>query len=253
MPFFDEHDEPVTRIFLVQRTPRLFQLVRPISFLEAGRPETERVRVPAHEIDAPPVGANATDLASVPTFLWGLIASYGRQTSAALLHDYLSGKARRGDPPTGIRRRREADRLFGVALVESGVPRLRARIMRSYVSIEKFAEFRRWQALLMVAHAVLGVLSIYAAIGMAFGWYPGAPWWMLVFLLAPAASSVLWWRDAPAMLVITYTGAVLTPFMIVAALGQVVLLALEGALWLVTGARAPAPVIGPTILARRRP
>ena len=55
------------------------------------------------------------------------------------------------------------------------------------------------------------------------------------------------------MLVIIYTGAVLVPFMIVAALAQVVLFGLEGAVWLATGARTPVPVIGPTILARRRP
>lgn len=251
MPFFDEHDEPLTRVFLVQRSPRHFQLLRPISFLEAGRPEAERVRVPAHDVDKPAVGGNATDLASVPTFLWGLVASYGRQTSAALLHDRLSDKARRGDRSDGIRRRREADRLLAVALLESGVPRLRAWIMRSYVSIEKFAEFRRWQALLMVAHAALGVLSIYAAIGIAVGWW--SAWWMPGLLLAPAASSVLWWRDAAAMLIIIYSGAVLAPFMAVAAIGQAALLVLEGAVWLATGARGPAPVIGPTILARRRP
>jgi hypothetical protein len=253
MPFFDEHGEPLTRIFLVQRSPRCFQLVRPISFLEAGREESERVRVPAHDINAPAVGDNATDLASVPTFLWGLIASYGRQTSAALLHDHLSDEASSADPATGIRRRREADRLFGVALLESGVPRLRAWVMRAYVSIDKYVQFRRWQALLMVAHVALGVLSIYAAIGMAVGWWPGAPWWMLALVGAPAVSTALWWRDAVAMLVIIYTGVFLVPFMIVAALGQVVLLVLEGTVWLATGARAPAPVIGPTILARRRP
>lgn len=251
MPFFDEHDEPLTRIFLVQRSPRLFQLLRPISFLEAGRPESQRVRVPAHDIDKPAVGDNATDLASVPTFLWGLIASYGRQTGAALLHDHLSGEARLSDPADGIRLRRVADRLFGVALQESGVPRLRAWIMRSWVGIEKFGEFRPWQGRLMVAHVVLGVLSIYAAIAIAVGWW--SPLWMLVLLFLPAVSTVLWWRDALAMVVIIYTGAVLSPVMIVAAIGQVVLLVLEGAVWLATGARAPAPVIGPTILARRRP
>jgi hypothetical protein len=251
MPFFDEHGEPLTRVFLVQRSPRCFQLLRPISFLEAGRPEAERVRVPAHDVDKPAVGDNATDLASVPTFLWGLIASYGRQTSAALLHDHLSDEARRGDPADGIRLRRVADRLFGVALVESGVPRLRAWIMRSYVSIEKFAEFRRWQVLLMVVHVALAVLSIYAAIGIAVGWW--SPWWSLGLVLAPAVSSALWGRDAVAMLIIISTGAVFAPFMLVAAIGQVVLLVLEGTVWLATGARAPAPVIGPTILARRRP
>ena len=103
----------------------------------------------------------------------------------------------------------------------------------------------------MVVHAVLGVLSIYAAIGIGVGCgsHPGGCWGSL---LAPAVSSVLWWRDAVSMLVIIYTGAVLAPFMVVAAVGQVVLLVLEGAVWLATGARAPAPVIGPTILARRQ-
>ena len=251
MPFFDESDEPLTRVFLVQRSPRCFQLLRPISFLEAGRPEAERVRVPAHDINKPAVGDNATDLASVPTFLWGLIASYGRQTSAALLHDHLSDEARLGDRSSGIRLRRVADRLFGVALVESGVSLLRAWIMRSYVSIQKFAVFRWWQALFMVVHVALGVLAIYAVIAIAVdGW---APRWMLGLLVAPAASTVVWWRDAVAMLIIIYTAAVFTPVMIVAALGQVVLLVPEGAVWLATGRRTPAPVIGPTILAQRRP
>ena len=47
--------------------------------------------------------------------------------------------------------------------------RLRAWLMQAYVSIQKYAEFRPWQALLMVVHVALGVLSIYAAIGMAIG------------------------------------------------------------------------------------
>src|SRR6185312_2248520 len=129
MPFFDEQGAPLDRIYLVQRSPRHFQLLRPISFLEAGRPESQRIVVPAHDPELPAVGDNQTDLASVPPFLWGLVASYGRQTAAALLHDHLSDVARHGDPTMRIRRRREADRLFGVALLDSGISILRTLIM----------------------------------------------------------------------------------------------------------------------------
>lgn len=256
MPFFDEHNQPLDRIFLVQRSPRHFQLLRPISFLAAGRPEQERVTIPAHDVDRPAVGDNQTDLASVPTFLWGLIASYGRQTSAALLHDHLSAQARHGNPATRVRRQRDADRLFGVALIESGIPVLRASIMTSFVSIEKFVEFRRWQAYLMVVHVAVGIAFIYAAVGLVVGlWTPAVIFgpWMLVLFLAPAVSTVFWLRDATAMLVIIHAGVFLAPFVVVAFLAQLVLAIMESTVWLATGRRGPAPVIGPTILAQRRP
>lgn len=256
MPFYDEQGEPLDRIYLVQRSPRHFQLLRPISFLEAGQPESQRVEIPAHDPDRPAVGDNQTDLASVPPFLWGFIASYGRQTAPALLHDRLSAEARRGDPATRIDRRRVADRLFGAAVLDSGISLLRMLVMRSFVSVQKFVEFRRWQARAMVGHAVLGVAFVYAMIGVASGLWTlpiGSSPWMLVLVLLPGATMAVWWRDAVTMIVIVYAGAVFVPFILGAAVAQLVLLLAEGAVWLLTGLRGPVPVIGPTILARRTP
>ncbi len=255
MPFFNEQGEPLDRIFLLQRSPRHFQLLRPISFLEAGRPESQRIVVPAHDPELPAVGDNQTDLASVPPFLWGLIASYGRQTAAALLHDHLSDEARHGDPATRIDRRRVADRLFGVALLESGISILRMLVMRSFVSVQKYVEFRRWQGYTMIAHAALAIAFVYAVIGAVSGLWAtpmsSSPWSLLLVLL-PTVTTMLWWRDAVTMIVIVYMGAIFAPFILIAAVAEFLLLLVEGAVWLLAGRRGPVPVIGPTILARRR-
>ncbi|WP_349904379.1 DUF1353 domain-containing protein [Parafrigoribacterium humi] len=256
MPFYDEQGAPLDRIYLVQRSPRHFQLLRPISFLEAGRPESQRVEVPAHDPDLPAVGDNQTDLASVPPFLWGLVASYGRQSAAALLHDHLSDEARRGDPATRIRRRREADRLFGVALLDSGISILRMLIMRSFVSVQKYVEFRRWQASAMIAHAVLAIAAVYAVIGAVAGLWTtplGSSPWVLLFVLLPAVTTVAWGRDTVTMIVVVYAGAIFAPFILAAFIAQFFLLLVEGVVWLLAGRRSPVPVLGPTILARHRP
>ena len=71
-----------------------------------------------------------SDLASVPSFLWGVIPSYGGHTMAALLHDTQCTAAEYGDLPPpgepGTRRpmaerlalRRRADDLFRFVLIE---------------------------------------------------------------------------------------------------------------------------------------
>lgn len=256
MPFYDEQGGPLDRIYLVQRSPRHFQLLRPISFLEAGEPESQRVEISAHDPERPAAGDNQTDLASVPPFLWGLVASYGRQTAAALLHDHLSDEARHGDPATRIDRRRVADRLFGVALLESGISIVRMLIMRSFVSVQKYVEFRCWQACALIGHAMLGIAFIYAVVAVGAGAWTASvdsSSWILLLILLPAATTVVWWRDALTMIVIVYAGAVFAPFILSAAIAQLVLLLVEGVVWLLAGRRGPVPVIGPTILARRTP
>src|SRR5690625_4394114 len=71
-----------------------------------------------------------TDLASVPALLWGVIASYGRQTLPAVLHDVLYDAARRaGTMRTGRRLRREADVLFRATLRENGAGPVRQWLM----------------------------------------------------------------------------------------------------------------------------
>lgn len=76
-----------------------------------------------------PVGF-VTDLASVPELLWGVIASYGRQTLPAVLHDHLyAAAAAAGSLPRARRLRREADVLFRATLRESGAGRVRQWLM----------------------------------------------------------------------------------------------------------------------------
>lgn len=76
-----------------------------------------------------------TDLASVPSFLWGVIASYGRQTLPALVHDHLCAVAHAQPGPRRRRTRREADRLFRTMLAASGSGVLRRWLMWSAVRL----------------------------------------------------------------------------------------------------------------------
>ncbi|MBD8061274.1 DUF1353 domain-containing protein [Oceanitalea stevensii] len=61
-----------------------------------------------------------TDLASVPSVLWGVIASYGRQTLPAVLHDTLYAAARTARATRARRLRRQADTLFRATLRATG-------------------------------------------------------------------------------------------------------------------------------------
>lgn len=87
-----------------------------------------------------PRGRFETDLASVPSPLWGLVASYGTQTLPAILHDWQHVGFRRereeGARRTSLRRqRRLADHLFRTTLRESGSAPLRSWIMWSAVRV----------------------------------------------------------------------------------------------------------------------
>ncbi|PYF95624.1 Protein of unknown function [Georgenia satyanarayanai] len=70
-----------------------------------------------------------TDLASVPTVLWGVIASYGRQTLPAVLHDMLYAAARDARATRARRLRREADTLFRATLRATGAGPVRQWLM----------------------------------------------------------------------------------------------------------------------------
>jgi hypothetical protein len=77
-----------------------------------------------HTVEPKLVGKS--DLSSVPWFLWWFIASYGRHTAAALLHDQLIDAIDR----------RYADWVFRSALKESGTPFFRRWLMWTAVSLE---------------------------------------------------------------------------------------------------------------------
>jgi hypothetical protein len=76
MPFSEADGRPLAGIEIEQEPDRpLFHLRRSFDYHDPVRNET---------IDVEP--GLRTDLASVPWFLWWLIASYGRHTAAAVVH-----------------------------------------------------------------------------------------------------------------------------------------------------------------------
>jgi Protein of unknown function (DUF1353) len=90
------------------------------------------------KIILPPHQGGRTDLASVPAFMWWLIASYGNHTRAALLHDALVPEGNEVSPVA----RTDADRLLLAALREPGQ--------------QKRGAFRHW--LMWAAASVFGTL-----------------------------------------------------------------------------------------------
>lgn len=118
----DEVPQPVLR----QVGPKAFQLVEPFRYVHPSGPPDGYV-VPAHDPDRGPEDGNASDLASVPPFLWWLIASYGQHTLAALLHDHLVGRPDTVD-------RVGADRLFRDGMGDLGVALVRRWVMWAVVA-----------------------------------------------------------------------------------------------------------------------
>src|SRR5690554_4258526 len=186
MPFFDESGEPLKALPLTQvpATKPWFQLNRPIGFRERDSDET--YWVPAHVPDSQPSSGNRTDLASVPVVFRSFIASYGRQSAPAIMHDHrrvVSGRLAAAD---ALVQAEEDDRVFRVALRHQKVPLLRAWLMWAFVSVERYWLYARGRARLLITHAALAVALFYSAIVLAF-W---SPLWLLL-LAAPAAASLV--------------------------------------------------------------
>lgn len=91
------------------------------------------------KVVVPPHDGGRTDLASVPSFMWWLVASYGNHTRAALLHDALIVEGKDVEPPIP---RTAADRLMLSALREPGQ--------------QKGGAFRHW--LMWAAASVFGTM-----------------------------------------------------------------------------------------------
>jgi hypothetical protein len=108
--------QPDVGIYLEQVDRKRFKLL-----------EGFRYRDPGGEIHhVTPLGVGRTDLASVPSILWWFVASYGRQTRAALVHDQLVDHIERHD----------ADWVFRKALGDSGIGWARRWLAWCAVSFE---------------------------------------------------------------------------------------------------------------------
>ncbi len=246
MPFLTDDARPLDGLALVQRPADGYRFELRDGFVYEDPVSGRRYRVPAR---AGASGAHGTtDLASVPMSLWGFIASYGRQSAPAVLHDERSlVAAELGDRRAALAQRREDDRVFRTALREQRVPLLRAWLMWAWVAADREREFGGAAGVLLVAQAVLGGLVVLGASVAAF-WQPG---W-LVLVLAPALAAVPWWRLAPLMLVLTYSSAVVAPLLLVHLVALVPFRLLEALVELVTGGD-PAGVWRPTLRPTLRP
>jgi len=245
MPFIDSTGAPLDGVHLLYRpTPdvRLFQLEQGFAWIDPR--DGSRTEIPAHDVTRPPTDPhNSTDLASVPSFLWGLVASYGHQTLPAILHDALSDRADEAPPAQQFAVRRAADDAFRVTLRESGVTTLRATTMWAVVSMQRYLRFRPALGAVLVAQAVLGGLAIIATVVLGLLGHP----LLLLVGLAPAALALAWGRDAPVLIAGSYLGALYSPLIISAAIASVVEYLIALVVFVITGLRGAPPRPGPTL------
>jgi hypothetical protein len=182
MPFLRlENEGPGEPDVLLKQTgPNSFQLLHGFRY---EVPDDGAVYVvPAHDPTLPDDAPNnSTDLASVPFWLWWFVASHGRHTRAALLHDHLVDV----DDVDRV----EADRVFRLALEESKVRWMRRWLMWAAVSVATMALKARARFVAFVGALIL--LFALLAVAWPLGWLsnlPGAlPAWalpLLVFLVA---------------------------------------------------------------------
>ena len=200
-PKLEETDNPKVGTFILQE-----------SFcyrVPAGAPDAETVFVvpgadapppcetttdesPPRRAVIPPTDGGKTDLASVPSFLWWLIASYGSHTRAALLHDALYVDKGQHEPVP----RATADRLFLTALREPGQKTGTIRHWLMWVGVSLFGTMPRWLGGLFAVQVVAIWGLLVTAVAWAWGpaiWDMDWTWWEIVIavVVIPAFLLVL--------------------------------------------------------------
>jgi len=174
-------------VLLRQVNPNTFQLMEGFRYelpeRDSRGDEAYGWDVPAHALDLAPDADgldNSTDLASVPPWLWWFIASHGRHTRVALLHDHLIDRPGITD--------QQSDRVFRIALGESDVPILRRWIMWTAVSLASTARRRgRW-----FVGLGYGVPLIAFFLSLFVWWLGRYEWWPLGWL-STAFEGGRWW------------------------------------------------------------
>lgn len=170
-------------------SPRRFTLTTPFWYAPF-RPLPEPLDALLPRADHPPddqrrwlhIPRGATDLASVPGVLWGLIASYGRHTLAVIVHDHLAGLADAAPDAERFDRASAADEVLYAALRDPEAGRYRAPWFRSLVlwtgvSAARYYRHRR------SGFGVLAAATIGGWLGLAWllehiggGPFPVAAW-----------------------------------------------------------------------------
>ncbi|CAN5300342.1 hypothetical protein BH11ACT4_BH11ACT4_10370 [soil metagenome] len=254
--FVDWDREKLTAIELAQvpvASPT-FQLRHTIGYYEGmgeAPPHSEITWAHRHEPSTAPGPGDRTDLASVPSLFWSLIASYGRQTAPAVVHDsecwkvHVEHQAGTIDSKQAIARREVIDRRFRLGLRELDVAPFRSWLMWTFVSLERYQKHAVGAFVGLLLVAVVGLASIVGA-PIAVFTLSAAPWVGALMLLVPLATSAIGgqWR----LLVWTsYAGALLLPVVVLQVAAYLPYVLLENAIWfLVDGRRKRgSPVIGP--------
>ena len=228
MPFIP--DEPVQ---LEQVGRNTFRLLRGFTYVDRYGDR--------HRIEPAKVGL--TDLASVPWILWWFVASYGRHTRPALVHDQLVDEIDR----------HRADLIFRHALQEVGVGWLRRWLVWTAVSFEttfrtvgrRGRPQRRGRHvtaigfLLVTAHLLAGVGATLVTLDEHWAWQVSAQ--------ALLAGWVVAWRDRGLLfllgfvLIVPATTVLLVPLALVWIVEGGWLPYARLALWYVHGRRRGAP------------
>lgn len=139
-----------------------FQLMEGLAFRAKGASERQIVR--AHDLARPEDPGQNTDLASVPPFLWGVVASYGAHSLPAILHDKLCNDAKNLPSDEALSSRKKADRIFRVALKESEVNLVRRWVLWTAVRTFGVLSHKRPIGLALLAAIVTASVGIYGLI-----------------------------------------------------------------------------------------
>ncbi|MFD4669992.1 DUF1353 domain-containing protein [Lentzea sp. NPDC058450] len=218
MPFFkEENSVEAADVVLKVVGDKTFRLTKPFWYTyckdvnKRYRYEGDGVQINAH------VDPATTDLASVPTFLWGVLASYGRQLLPALLHDQRCEDVRKALKCCRFRMRSQADHEFHRALRDVGVGRMRRRVFWVGVALGKYWAYGRARCLLLLLpHVLIGLAGLAGLVAslLGFHWFGVEAREFGLVLGASLAASVFWWRDWRLPVVAILAGSLLIPVMI---------------------------------------
>ena len=252
MPFIDDEGNLLRSVELGQ-VPIMaptFQLRKRIGYYAPGR-ESEVTWAPVHVPDDHPDSMQRTDLASVPAIFWSLIASYGRQTAPAVIHDsecarvLLAQRSGEYSAAEALSDRERVDLAFRLGLRELGVAPFRAWIMWTFVSFERYAKHSapRFAGILLLATLGL-VLVAGSPVALALG----APWIAAAMLVTPLVTSLIVQKHWKLLVWASYAGALLLPVAVFQIAAYLPWAAIENVVWLLVDwlpRRKGSPVVGP--------
>jgi len=242
VPFTDRDGTELRSLPLIYRLGRDFQVAEAFCWRDP-RDSNRVLTIPAHDLTRPPGEGNSTDFASVPPFLWGLIASFGKQTLPAVLHDSLTYEAMLAPAGERLALRRTYDEDFRVSLIDSGVHQLRARVMWASVGMERYARYAGALGVAIIAQFSIGLLAIVAAVALGI---IVQPLWFLLGV-APAIAALAWGKNLDLVLSATYLGALYAPLVAAAFIGSRLEQLLALSIWAGTGTPGPPPQAEPVL------